>query len=164
MAVGSGVGVGVEVDIGVGVAVGSAEGAGTGVGVGVDSIVGAGPGFTVGAWVGVGLGITAVAVGGASVGWASSGSQATDAAINASIAIATATAPMRLPQSFFLNLAKVCINLLPVMVPPAGFEPTHLASEASTLSSELRGLAGIHTGQRETNCGSLVLLRSQWGI
>ena len=117
-----------------------------------------------GAWVGVGLGITAVADGGASVGWASSGSQATAAAINASIAIATATAPMRLPQSFFLNLAKMCINLLPVMVPPAGFEPTHLASEASTLSSELRGLAGIHTGQRETNCGSLVLLRSQWGI
>ena len=137
-----------------------AVGAGVGSGVGLD----VGEGVAVGAWVGVGLGITAVADGGASVGWASSGSQATDAAINASIAIATATTPMRLPQSFFLNLAKVCINLLPVMVPPAGFEPTHLASEASTLSSELRGLAGIHTGQRETNCGSLVLLRSQWGI
>ena len=142
------------------VAVGAWAGVGAGVGSGVD----VGSGVAVGAWVGVGLGITAVADGGASVGWASSGSQATAAAINASIAIATATAPMRLPQSFFLNLAKMCINLLPVMVPPAGFEPTHLASEASTLSSELRGLAGIHTGQRETNCGSLVLLRSQWGI
>ncbi len=136
-----------------------AVGAGVGSGVGLD----VGAGIAVVAWVGVGLGITAVADGGAPVGWPSSGSQATAAAINAinaSIAIATATAPMRLPQSFFLNLAKMCTTLLPVMAPPAGFEPTHLASEASTLSSELRGLAGIHTGQRETNC----LLRSQWGI
>jgi hypothetical protein len=53
----------------------------------------------------VGLGITAVADGVGSVGWPSSGSQATDAVINASIAIATATAPIRLLQPFALNLA-----------------------------------------------------------
>ena len=101
---------------------------------------GAGPGFTVGAWVGVGLGITAVAVGGASVGWASSGSQATAAAINASIASYGNGSNAPTPGTF----AKVCIaleGLLVFMIVVSGLESAHTIWIGCRISIGLRRYA-----------------------
>ena len=50
------------------------------------------------------------------------------------------------------------------VVPPAGLEPTHLASEASTLSSELRGHACISIAWAVAAVQMRHDIRSLWGI